>query len=76
MIKVTIYIERSGLEITKKKILLTKFNYCKNQLPSPKENLKKVNNIFFFLSNFDLETVILFLVQFQGKFLIQKIKNY
>ena len=53
-----------------------KFNYCENQLPSPKENLKKVNNIFYFLSNFDLETVILFLVEFQGKVPIQKIKNY
>ena len=40
MIKVPIYIERRGLEITKK-IVLTKFNYCESQLPSPEENLKE-----------------------------------
>ena len=65
MIKVTKYIERRGLKIIKKNFL-TKFNYCEIQLPSSKENFKKVNNFFYllFLSNFDLEMVILFLVQF------------
>ena len=55
MIKVTIYIERRGLEI-KRNLIIVKTSYQKI--------LKKVNNIFYFLSNFDLETVILFLVQF------------
>ena len=64
MIKVTIYIERRGLERTKKKFFSQNLIIVKTSYRLLKKIKKKVNNLFHFLSNFDLEMVTWYLVQF------------